>query len=535
MSDSLPQAQRSDPEGQPPEAREHLAPTPDLRATVSISSGSELVSASSDDQGFELVETPVPTPNPPVKTRKPFDFGKYELYCELGRGGMGVVYQARQKDLDRVVALKMILSSHLASADQIERFYAEARAAARLRSPHIVGIHEVGEHRGQHYFAMEYIAGQSLGQLLKAGPLDPREAARLLVIVARAVQYLHRQGMIHRDLKPSNILLDEMGQPFVSDFGLARAIGPDDPMSHSETIVGTPNYMAPEQATATNASAVGPTSDVYSLGAILYECLTGQPPCSGPSPMETLVQVLEGEPDRPRRLNPRVPAALERICLKCLEKSPEGRYASAEALASDLEHFLQGEQVEATGLGPWQRLRRWARREPALVSRLGTMAICGAIIQVNRYIIGSPQIASRPSIAVVIAWAMASLMFQWILRHDRWANLGRYAWAATDVGLFTALVVVNDGLHTSLVAGYFLLVSASGLWFRERLVWLTTGLSVVAYGVLAITAGLPHTNQDSPYRHIIFASVLAVCGLIVSYQVRRVRALSNYYEHRPLP
>ncbi len=466
-------------------------------------------------------------------------FGKYELLSELGRGGMGVVYKARQVDLDRLVAVKMILASHVASPEQIAGFYNEARAAARLRSPRIVAIHEVGQIFGQHYFAMEYIAGPSLARLLEEheGPLETDQAARIVLSVARTVAQLHREGIIHRDLKPSNVLLDESGEPHVSDFGLAKMLSKDDRATGTNVIVGTPSYMAPEQA-AGRASEIGPLTDVYALGAILYELITGRPPFREENPLDTLVQVLEGEPQRPIRLRPAVPLALEAICLKCLSKDPAGRYESADALADDLERLLKGEQVEARRASPWQHLRRWARREPALACRLGTMALCGAILVANFALLSQSRydlLTLEESIGIVLGWAGASLTCRAALRRDRWGDGPRFAWAAVDVLLFTALVFFNEGLSTSLVAGYFLLVSASGLWFRDHLVWFTTGSAVVAYGALVlIEAVQTREAPESPYRHFVFAAALAVTGLVIAYQVKRVRALSQYYEKRPL-
>ena len=482
---------------------------------------------------------PPPAPDPSVREvigpAPEADFGRYALLEEIGRGGMGVVYKARQKDLDRLVAIKMILASHLASPRQVERFYAEARAAARVQHPNIVVIHEVGQCRGQHYFAMEYVPGAGLTGLIARGPVAPEAAARHVLAVARAVEHLHAQGIVHRDLKPSNILVDEAGQPCVTDFGLAKILESGGNSTKTGAIVGTPSYMAPEQA-AGRASAVGPRSDVYSLGAILYELIVGRPPFRSENPMETLVQVLEGEPPRPSAYRPGLPAALESICLKCLEKDPAGRYPTAAALAEDLERFLHGEPVEARQ-GPLHRLRRWARREPALASRLGTMAACGLIMQGNHHLVDGPdRDLPRNSIAVVLVWGLVSMAFQAFLRRGWWDRAVRYAWAFADILLFTALVFLNGVLQTSLAAGYFLLVAASGLWFRERLVWFTTVLAVSAYGGLVFQS---MSNQEDPgapsyaYRDVIFATALAVTGLIVAYQVKRVRALSHYYEHRP--
>ena len=463
------------------------------------------------------------------------DFGNYELLREVGRGGMGVVYKARQKGLDRLVAIKMILGNHLANSEQIERFYAEARAAAKLQDPHVVAIHDVGQIHGQHYFAMEYIDGESLAQRLAADAMTFDDSARLVGTVARAVHRLHGQGIVHRDLKPSNILLDRSGRPFVTDFGLAKMFSADRPETNSNAIVGTPSYMAPEQA-AGRKGEVGPLSDVYSLGAILYELLTGRPPFEERNPLDTLVQVLESEPVSPARLRPGVPKTLEAICLKCLEKSPGDRYPSAAALADDLDRFLAGELVEANKIGMWAILRRWARREPSLASRLSAMAICLAVIQLDEFVRESYQVVEHRLILLVLGLnAVASLTFQALLKSERWSSLSRYAWATTDIVLFTTLVYVIGGMTTPIVVGYFILVAASGLWFRERLVGFTTAMSVVAYAVLVTVDAVQNHALTNPHLHVLFMALLAVSGLIIGYQVKRVRALSQYYEHRPLP
>ncbi len=307
----------------------------------------------------------------PVLAAMPCDFGPYLLLREIGRGGMGVVYEARQKGLDRSVAVKMILAGHLASPELVRRFHTEARAAARLRHSNIVHIHDVGQFNGQHFFAMEYIEGPSLAERIQQGPTDANAAARLVATVARAVEHLHQQGIVHRDLKPSNILLDADGQPYVTDFGLARVFADGaDVTTATGVIAGTPSYMAPEQASGRRAGITAAT-DVYSLGAILYELLTGKPPFQEESTFDTLLAVLGGDPPMPRSLNARVPRGLELICMKCLAKEPRDRYESAAALADDLDRFARGEALAVRPPTLVQRCWRWMRREPALASRLG--------------------------------------------------------------------------------------------------------------------------------------------------------------------
>jgi WD40 repeat protein len=316
-------------------------------------------------------------------------FGDFELIAEIARGGMGVVYRARQVSLNRMVALKMILGGELATPDSVRRFRNEAEAAARLRHPNIVSIHEVGEHEGQHYFAMELVEGPNFSALVRDGPLPAAKAAGYVQAVAEAVAHAHAQQVLHRDLKPSNILLDPFDQPRVTDFGLARQLDRGFELTLSGQTMGSPGYMSPEQAGG-RPGDVSVASDVYALGAVLYHLMTGRPPFQGGNLPAVLHQVMNEEPVSPRRLNPAVPMDLETIGLKCLDKDPGRRYASAQDLADELGRFLRDEPIEARPLGPMARLGRWTRRYPVVavlggsVLLLLAMMVLGSVIAVWR-------------------------------------------------------------------------------------------------------------------------------------------------------
>jgi Protein kinase domain len=311
-----------------------------------------------------LGQGPSATPGASEPTRIRY-FGDYEIVRELARGGMGVVFRARQTSLNRTVALKMILAGQLANDTDVKRFYTEAEAAANLDHPGIVPIFEVGQHEGQHYFSMGFVEGQSLSQRLADGPLPTREAAELIRRVSQAIEYAHQHGVIHRDLKPANILLDQAGNPRVTDFGLAKKVQGDSGPTGSGQIMGTPSYMPPEQAGGKRGE-VGPAADVYALGATLYALVTGRPPFQAATPMDTVIQVISDEPVPPRRLNASIPRDLETICLKSLEKEPGRRYPSASALGEDLRRYLAGEPIVARPVTRVERAVNWARRRPAI-------------------------------------------------------------------------------------------------------------------------------------------------------------------------
>ena len=292
-----------------------------------------------------------------ASNNQPRCVGDYELIEEIARGGMGVVYKARQVSLNRIVALKMILKGEFASIQEVQRFQSEAEAAGGLDHPNILPVYEIGQEENWHYFSMRLIEGRTLEQTMASHTLLPRASAALMVTVARAVHHAHQHGILHRDLKPANILMDRNGEPHISDFGLAKHVGKDRGATESGVIMGTPSYMSPEQASG-HAKGVTTAADVYSLGAIFYQMLTGRPPFEGATALELLRRVVEQDAERPRLINPKVDRDLEAICLKCLEKDPRHRYDSAEALAEDLTRFLNGEPIVAVASNVLHRLAR---------------------------------------------------------------------------------------------------------------------------------------------------------------------------------
>jgi WD40 repeat protein len=302
----------------------------------------------------------------------------FEVLEELGRGGMGVVYKARHVGLDRVVALKMILAGAHAHGSEVVRFQTEARTIARLQHPNIVEVHEVGEHEGKPYLCLEFCAGGSLARKLNGTPLPAAEAAQLVEVLARATQAAHDRNVIHRDLKPANVLLTEAGTPKITDFGLARQLD-DQGQTATGAVLGTPSYMAPEQAGG-KTREVGPLIDVYALGAILYECLTGRPPFKSATPLDTLLQVADNDPVPPTRLQPKTPKDLETICLKCLQKEPAKRYGSARELAEELRRFQAGEPIRARPVTGWERARKWARRQPATATLIAVSLVAAVTL-----------------------------------------------------------------------------------------------------------------------------------------------------------
>ncbi len=429
-------AASGDPQGGKPSADEAAAgagPSPsdsDQQPVDATASATTAISAAPPD-----------APERPLGT-----FGDYELLEKIASGGMGVVYRARQRSLNRIVALKMIRGGQLASREEILRFHAEAEAAANLRHPNIVTIYEIGELEGQHYFSMDYIHGESLTEIMSQKGVTPDQAAEYLHTIALAIEYAHQHGVVHRDLKPSNILIDASGQPKVTDFGLAKRIDRGVDLTMSGSLIGSPPYMSPEQA-AGKKEEVGPASDVYSLGTILYQLLTGRPPFQGDTPLETIYQVLETEPTAPRVIDREIPRDLETLCLKCMAKDPKDRYASAGEFAEELGRYLAGEPI--------------LTRPPGLAGGASglTWWIAGAIVAAVLFAFAAPQAASafylggeaflRLLKMIVVPLVMASVMSGVISMGDV-RRLGRpgaytlvYFLATTLLAVLTGLLLVN--------------------------------------------------------------------------------------------
>ena len=418
----------------------------------------------------------------PLGTRVRY-FGDYELLEEIARGGMGVVYKARQTSLNRVVALKMILAGQLASEEDVRRFHTEAEAAAGLQHTNIVAVHEVGRHEGQHFFSMDYVEGRSLADTIGQRPLAPRKAAEYLKTLAEAIHYAHEQGIVHRDLKPSNVLIDDSDQPRITDFGLARKIEGDSQLTATGTVLGTPGYMAPEQAAA-NSHQIGRTTDVYSLGAVFYALLVGRPPFLAASLLDTLNQVREQEPAAPRSLNSLIPPDLETICLKCLEKRPDGRYQTAQELADDLGRFLRQEPIQAQPADTVRRLWSRAKQRPWAFAAVASMLLAG-------------------SLGAAYYWWAENSFLKWVASHPDYEKIpgphtAEFIFSVyVCVGLSVCLAVAWSIMETVFGKGRSL--SLVGLHSREyklrgqsfptsllRLYGLL-GVSCIAFGIYAIT------------------------------------------------
>ncbi len=448
---------------------------------------------------------------------------------------MGIVYQARQRSLDRMVALKMVLRGESATPEDRARFRTEAQAAALLEHPNIVPVYDAGEHDGQAYFSMRLVEGQTLAALLAHGPLRPRDAARYLAAISRAVHYAHEHGILHRDLKPSNILLDPDDQPHVTDFGLAKRVSGEAAVGRTATgaIVGTPAYVAPEQV-SNRRGTPGPASDVYSLGVILYEMLTGRPPFQAPTPVDTLLLVLDQDPVPPRLLNPGVDADLEMICLKCIQKEPDLRYRSACALADDLQAYLDGEALSVRSGRLVSVFNRTFRETPhaVVMENFGLLWMCHSVLIL--LLCGlTTWLACREvenPLAYLLLWGGGLIVWAvvfWQLRkragpvlfiERQVAHVWGAAIAAT-IGVF----VIEYLLRLPVLALAPMLAVIAGVTFAVKAGMLSGVfyLSAAAEFLTAVPMALPPLYRK--YGVLLFGVVTAVCFFLPGLKYHRQR------------
>jgi hypothetical protein len=504
----------------------------------------EPISAASDPVVTVRDNTPPVKPEAVVPTGR--SFGDYEIVAELGRGGMGVVYRVRQKSLNRVVALKMLLPGSLPTAADLQRFKTEAEATAGLRHPNIVTVHEVGESDGCHYYSMDFIDGVSLAQRLETGPLSGRVAARYVEAIARAIQHAHQHGILHRDLKPGNILIDRGDEPHVTDFGLAKRLHGDTRQTRTGAVLGTPGYMAPEQA-AGRVKELSPPTDVYGLGAILYECLTGRPPFEAETPVATMTQVLERDPAPPSLLNPNVDRDLETVCLKCLEKDPANRYQSAGAVADDLARFLAGESISASSVNVFEYIGRTLDRSQYMgeFRTWGNMLLAFAVIIAVEHVIIFSLIEAhgRPLVFLFVRslqFALMGIVF-WRNRSRRllpastaerqlWSIWVGYLIGCVAVVLAGRQVFEGDEFKTrlyvlwSLLAGLAFFVMGGSYWGRCY----AFGMAFFALAVL-----LPWIPQE--FAPLGFGGTWVVALVWMGLYLRRLAAEAEAEESRSEP
>jgi serine/threonine-protein kinase len=412
---------------------------------------------------------------------------------------MGVVYRARQVALDRIVALKMILAGRLADANDVQRFRTEAEAAARLQHPNIVAVHDVSHDEGQHYFTMEYIEGTSLDQRLAQGPLAGKVAARYVRILARAVQYAHKQGILHRDLKPSNILIDVDDEPHITDFGLAKRLGPaGSGQTRTGAVLGTPSYMAPEQAQG-KTGELGPACDIYSLGAILYELVTGRPPFRAETPLDTVMQVIDHEPVPPRLLNPRIDHDLETICLKCLEKDSRMRYATAEELGADLQRYIEGDSINARSFNVLDRLVRTLdhdKRTADFSAWSSMLLVMAVVVGIEHFAVYLMVLTGQPPLAIMAARTLQFMLLACLFWYNRRSQLlptsaaERELWTIW-IGYFTSYFLL---ILTTRLLVHFEMIHVNTNWFAHRYF-----RELLPYPFIAMISGLAFFIMGSNY------------------------------------
>ena len=502
-----------------------------LLAAVIADLGADAETQDPDDHDAALAETISATSGMPLhgsRARRLPEIQNYEILEEIDRGGMGIVYKARQFRPDRLVAIKMMRMGAFSSAQDVERFLHEANAASQLAHAAVVPVYEVGDVHGEPFIVMKFIQGVTLEKLLQRNALTTTEAIKKLRVVANAIADAHDHGIIHRDLKPSNILIDEKtGQPWVMDFGLARSLQTDSNLTSAGDIMGTPGYMAPEIATGQSSTA-SPAADVYGLGAILYRILTGRPPIevAGGDFARTIQLIREHDVISPRERDRRIPHDLNAICIQSLETDPALRYPNAGEFAADLRRCLEGESIHVRQSGLFRRVQRWARHRPGLA-----VTICMLVVFYSYHVIanltgmlpGDEGFKQTVNYVVPLAILNAAI-WQWWLQRTDGAAWTLYAWATGEVLLLTAVIFSGDGARSGLTSAMFVLVAASSLRCRPLLIGYITVLSMLSYGLLWVDSIIVRHQPVAALTAIPMMLALALIGLIQFIAMNRSSA-----------
>ena len=459
-------------------------------------------------------------------TRFLSDWEAYEILDEVDRGGMGIVYRARHKELNRIVALKTIRSGEFANGNEIARFRREAQIAAQLVHPGIVPIYEIGERNNLIYYTMAFVEGCPLLELARSPTLSIAAKVQLVYQLTQALQYAHGQGVAHRDIKPSNILIDLHGSPILIDFGLAKSTHAESDLTQTGAMLGTPSYMAPEQIQYHHDHDLR-LSDIYSLGAVFYYLLVGRPPFVGPTNFDIMLQLKDRQPVRPSRLNRQVDRELDTICLRAMEKNPSERYTTAAEFGQDLERWINGSAVSSPTKSPWIRWIRWWKQEPGLVSH--AVAICVVILVVLMSHLLGYSLAHLPTqLTVLLTWLLICFPLQrWILQ-SKDTTVPAILWGLIDLFCVSWLIATAGPPRSLLLVAYPLMITASALFYRTRFVILMTTACILAF--LVLTGLIEDPSFERASFRILFVCFLGIQCLTLTSLIFKVRNLFTYRE-----
>jgi serine/threonine-protein kinase len=459
-------------------------------------------------------------------TRFLSDWDSYEILDEVDRGGMGIVYRAKHKELNRIVALKIIRSGEFANGNEIARFRREAQIAAQLVHPGIVPIYEIGERNHLIYYTMAFVEGCPLLELARSPTLSIAAKVQLVYQLTQALQYAHGQGVAHRDIKPSNILIDLHGSPILIDFGLAKSTNAESDLTQTGAMLGTPSYMAPEQIQYHQDHDLR-LSDIYSLGAVFYYLLVGRPPFVGPTNFDIMLQLKDRQPVRPSRLNRQVDCELDTICLRAMEKIPSERYTTAAEFGRDLERWINGSAVSSPTKSPWVRWIRWWKQEPGLVSHAVAISVVILVVLLS-HLLGYSLAHLPTQLTVLLTWLLICFPLQrWILQSKN-TIVPAILWGLIDLFCVSWLIATAGPPRSLLLVAYPLMITASALFYRTRFVILMTTACILAF--LVLTGLIEDPSFERGSFRVLFVCFLAIQCLTLTSLIFKVRNLFTYRE-----